>query len=58
VIAGLTVVDPLIAVAIGILVLGEAATAPVYALVLFALSGVLAIYGVFQLAKHHPQVTA
>ncbi len=58
VIAGLTVVDPLIAVAIGILVLGEAATAPVYALVLFAVFGVVAIYGVFQLAKHHPQVTA
>jgi hypothetical protein len=58
VIAGLTVVDPLIAVAIGIFVLGEAATAPAYALVLFGVFGVVAIFGVFQLAKHHPQVTA
>jgi hypothetical protein len=55
VIAGLTVVDPLVAVSIGIFVLGEASGAPAWALVVFAIAGAIAIYGVFQLAKHHPQ---
>lgn len=55
VIAGLTVVDPLIAVTIGIVVLQEAAGAPWFASVLYIGAGVLAVYGVFQLAKHHPQ---
>jgi hypothetical protein len=55
VIAGLTVVDPLIAVAIGISVLGEAANAPLWVVPVWAVAGAVAIYGVFQLAKHHPQ---
>jgi hypothetical protein len=55
VIAGLTVVDPLVAVAIGIFVLGEASTAPLWAHITWAIAGATAIYGVFQLAKHHPQ---
>ena len=55
VIAGLTVVDPLIAVAIGIAVLGEAANAPLWVIPVWAVAGAIAIYGVFQLAKHHPQ---
>jgi hypothetical protein len=55
VIAGLTVVDPLIAVAIGIAVLGEAANAPLWVIPVWAVAGAVAIYGVFQLAKHHPQ---
>ncbi|WP_227000667.1 DMT family transporter [Protaetiibacter intestinalis] len=55
VIAGLTVIDPLVAIAIGIFVLGEASETPVWALVMWVLSGGVAIYGVFQLAKHHPQ---
>ena len=55
VIAGLTVVDPLIAVAIGIAVLGEAANAPLWAIPVWAFAAALAVYGVFQLAKHHPQ---
>ena len=55
VIAGLTVVDPLVAVSIGIVVLGEASDAPVWAFVVWAIAGAAAIYGVFQLAKHHPQ---
>lgn len=55
VIAGLTVVDPLIAVAIGIIVLGEAATAPIWAIPVWLVAGAIAVYGVFQLAKHHPQ---
>jgi hypothetical protein len=55
VIAGLTVVDPLIAVAIGIAVLGEASQAPLWVIPVWALAAAIAVYGVFQLAKHHPQ---
>ncbi|WP_022883981.1 DMT family transporter [Glaciibacter superstes] len=55
VIAGLTVVDPLIAVGIGIIVLGEASQAPLWAAILFVLAGAVAIWGVFVLAKYHPQ---
>lgn len=55
VIAGLTVIDPMIAVGIGIIVLGEASQAPAWAGVLFALAGAVAIWGVFMLAKYHPQ---
>jgi len=58
VIAGLTVIDPLVAVTIGIVVLNEAAGAPWWAMLGFALTGAVAIYGVFQLAKHHPQTAA
>ncbi|WP_261165577.1 DMT family transporter [Microbacterium sp. Marseille-Q6965] len=56
VIAGLTVIDPIVAVLIGALVLGEAANAPVWALVIFVLAGTAAAVGVFLLARHHPQV--
>jgi hypothetical protein len=55
VIAGLTVIDPMVAVTIGIVVLQEAAGAPWYAVVAFVLAGVIAVSGVVQLAKHHPQ---
>jgi drug/metabolite transporter (DMT)-like permease len=55
VIAGLTVVDPMVAVAIGIVVLGEASQAPPWAIGVFIVSGVIAIWGVFQLARNHPQ---
>lgn len=55
VIAGLTVIDPMVAVGIGIVVLGEAQLAPPLALVGFVLTGILAILGVFGLAKYHPQ---
>jgi drug/metabolite transporter (DMT)-like permease len=58
VIAGLTVVDPMVAVAIGIVVLDEAAGAPLWAMIGFAVAGALAVWGVFQLARHHPQVRA
>jgi drug/metabolite transporter (DMT)-like permease len=54
VVAGLTVIDPVVAVTIGVIVLGEAASAPVWAIFAFVLAGALAIYGVLQLAKHHP----
>ncbi|MBN9141861.1 MAG: DMT family transporter [Micrococcales bacterium] len=55
VIAGLTVIDPLVAVAIGIFVLGEASNTPLWASLVWAAAGAVAILGVFQLAKHHPQ---
>ncbi len=55
VIAGLTVVDPLVAVGIGIVVLGEASQAPTWAAVAFVVAGLVAIYGVFLLSKYHPQ---
>lgn len=55
VIAGLTVVDPLVAVAIGIIVLGEASTAPLWAVPVWIVAGAIAVFGVFQLARHHPQ---
>ena len=56
VIAGLTVIDPIIAVLIGALVLGETAHAPMWAVVVFLLMGGVAAVGVFLLARHHPQV--
>ncbi len=56
VIAGLTVVDPLVAVGIGVIVLGEASEAPLYAVIAFVVSAAVAIFGVFQLAKFHPQI--
>ncbi|WP_350346786.1 DMT family transporter [Agromyces sp. G08B096] len=55
VIAGLTVVDPIVAVVIGIVVLGEASQAPWWAIGVFVLAGVIAVWGVFQLARNHPQ---
>lgn len=55
VIAGLTVIDPLIAVLIGVIVLGEASLIPLPAAIVSALAGAVAIVGVIRLAKHHPQ---
>lgn len=56
VIAGLTVIDPLVAVTIGIVVLEEAAEAPLWAVVAFVVTGLIAIVGVFRLARYHPQI--
>jgi hypothetical protein len=55
VIAGLTVVDPIIAVSIGIIVLGEASEAPIWVVPVWLIAAAIAVIGVFQLAKHHPQ---
>lgn len=55
VVAGLTVIDPIVAVLIGIVVLGEAAHAPAWAAAVFIGSGALAVAGVLGLAKFHPQ---
>ncbi|WP_243854503.1 DMT family transporter [Canibacter zhoujuaniae] len=56
VIAGLTVIDPIVAVLIGIIVLGEAQHAPIWAALIFSISGLIAMLGVFGIAKFHPQV--
>ncbi|MGX9346400.1 DMT family transporter [Microbacterium sp. KNMS] len=58
VIAGLTVIDPIVAVLIGAIVLGEAANAPLWALIVFVVVGAVASLGVFLLARHHPQVVS
>ena len=58
VIAGLTVIDPMVAVVLAIAVLGEAkdvAASYPWAIPVWILAGVLAIVGVLQLARHHPQ---
>lgn len=56
VIAGLTVIDPIVAVLIGVLILGEADNAPLWVLIMFGVAGVIAVWGVFGLARYHPQV--
>ncbi|WP_028275195.1 DMT family transporter [Arthrobacter sp. I3] len=50
VVAGLTVIDPLVAVTLGIVILGEADTAPPLAIIAFVLAGATAIAGVILLA--------
>lgn len=55
VVAGLTVIDPMVAVLIGIVVLNEAAGAPLWAVLAFIVSGAIAITGVIGLARFHPQ---
>ena len=55
VVAGLTVIDPMVAVLIGIVVLNEAAGAPLWAVISFVVSGAIAVVGVVGLAKFHPQ---
>jgi hypothetical protein len=36
-------------------VLGEAAHAPLWVIPVWAIAASVAVYGVYQLAKHHPQ---
>lgn len=55
VVAGLTVIDHIVAVLIGIIVLQEAAGAPLWAILAFIFSGLVAVVGVIGLAKFHPQ---
>lgn len=56
VIAGLTVIDPMVAILIGLIVLREAVNAPLWAYLGFGVAGVMAMVGVFLLARYHPQV--
>jgi drug/metabolite transporter (DMT)-like permease len=55
VVAGLTVIDPMVGVTIGIVVLGEATAAPWWAGVVFVFAGALAVFGVFQLSRRPHQ---
>ncbi|HUH53627.1 MAG TPA: multidrug DMT transporter permease [Microbacteriaceae bacterium] len=55
VVAGLTVIDPLVAVMIGIAVLHEANDASIFEIVGFIVTGIIAMIGVINLAKYHPQ---
>jgi drug/metabolite transporter (DMT)-like permease len=54
VVAGLTVIDPLVAVTIGIAILDEAAGAGLVQMIAFGVFGAIAIVGVFLLARVHP----
>jgi drug/metabolite transporter (DMT)-like permease len=53
VVAGLTVIDPLVAVTIGIVVLNEMAGAPLWTMFALLIAGGIAIYGVFLLSRVH-----
>ncbi|MNI93156.1 hypothetical protein D3C73_1510620 [compost metagenome] len=57
VIAGLTVIDPIIGIAIGASILGELRPdVPVLVTVLMLVAAALAIVGVAALSRHHPDV--
>ena len=56
VIAGLTVIDPLVAVSVAIVVLGEAERAKLFEIVGFGLAGAAAVAGVVMLSKVHPEL--
>lgn len=57
VIAGLTVIDPAVAVGIAIVILGEAEGASGLQIIGFVLSGLTAIIGVLTLNRVHPQLS-
>lgn len=57
VIAGLTVIDPLVAVSIGIIILGEAKQASLPTIIGFGLSAVVAVIGVYLISKVHPELS-
>ncbi len=56
VIAGLTVIDPIVAIAIAIGILGEAQQATLGSGALFSGFGLLAVFGVYLLSKVHPEL--
>lgn len=58
VIAGLTVIDPIVAVFLGAVLLGEAANAPVWVVIVMSAIGLSACVAVFMLSKYHPDVLA
>lgn len=58
VIAGLTVIDPIFAVLLGSIVLGEAMEASILQLVLMAVTGAIACWAVIALSRYHPDVVA
>lgn len=54
VVAGLTVVDPIVGATLGLAALGEAASAPFWSFFVFAAAGVLAVFGVLRLSRSRP----
>lgn len=57
VIAGLTVIDPMVGVMIGIIILGELeANVPIWVSISMVVAGLVAILGVAALAKYHPDI--
>lgn len=54
VLAGLTVIDPLTAVAVGAVLLGEYGRIPLPGILALALSGVAALLGIVLIVRHHP----
>ena len=56
VVAGLTVIDPLVAVSIGVVLLNEAMNAPWPIVLGFLGSGTMSVIGVFLLSKVHPEI--
>lgn len=51
VVGGLTVIDPFVAIVLAVTILGEAAHAPLWAIIGFVVSGAVAVAGVFALAR-------
>lgn len=58
VIAGLTVIDPIFAVVLGSVILGEAASAPGWTIAAMIVLGLVACVGVLILSRYHPEVEA
>ncbi|MFJ2618970.1 DMT family transporter [Glutamicibacter sp. NPDC087344] len=57
VIAGLTVIDPIVGIAIGVFILGELRPdVPILVSLAMVVAGILAIVGVVALSRHHPDV--
>lgn len=56
VVAGLTVVDPLVAVVLATAVLGESSAVPPWTTLIFVLAALVAAWGVTSLARHHPEM--
>jgi hypothetical protein len=56
VIAGLTVIDPMVAVSVGVVILGEAQKADALTLSVFVATGLIAVIGVWLLSKVHPEL--
>ena len=57
VIAGLTVIDPIVAVSVGVVILGEAKNADFLTLCTFVATGLIAVVGVWLLSKVHPELS-
>lgn len=54
VVAGLTVIDPIVGATLGLAVLGEAIDTPAWAFAVFGIAGVAAVVGVLRLSRSQP----